>query len=766
MPYRKYREVKQFGRFNTRIFKKKLSKVNSTPMPSFEIPEAVKAYGAVVKDPSDQSFWRQFEKPIQIPELLHPAFKKPSIEDHPLYNEKECRLFESFEPFSDGVDQVCHLIKALKFEKLPTEVTEVEYSILKNTAEEDVRDCIMQGERYDPTLERLERRHDKVLFWVVHPIVHGTPVGIRNNIILESIYRKVVLAAVKEGKLADLRADRDQYLSAILNNTGFSDKPFVVRSQPHLTIQCEKPLSPWANSEDVENSKKENCPDVSPISPFIDLGKSNLYNRSPLICRSIVPDLHLDTLLISRQQNQKYPWTTEQNAANALMICFGAALAQATRNLNFEEISRLRDLKKPVLTKAIQLVDGKLDFVAVQLNTLDLSSRDGIKNFVWCEKGVPLYKPKPYWENMDKVEGLNMGAFHKFMSLQRVQSVLLRRHARLLKRMLDCAPGAYSSLETNRMTLLFFILSGLDLINELDNVVDLSMKKRLIEMIYKMQLTKSSGCSPERCGFRGSLSASSPEGSEKICELDSAHVAQTYSALCCLLILGDDLSRVDREGILEATGKCQQKDGSFSGFGEATEADMRFVYCATAVCYILDGFSFIDEEKLVDFIRKSRAYEGGFGQGPNLEAHGGSTYCAVASLFLLNRIYDYTVLKKSELRKLITWAVKMQDEGFHGRTNKPDDTCYAFWIGASLDILNSGYLVNTETLRGFLLECQDTSIGGFCKYTDAESSDVLHTYFGIAALSIFNEPLLKPIFPALNISMRAFEHLQNLKSKK
>ena len=162
-------------------------------MPKFEVPEAVKAHGVVIKDPNDPSFWKQFEPPSQFPEVLHPAFREPSItvsflfrvffkviillfQDHPLYNAKECRLFESIEPFSDGVDQVCHLIKAVKFEGLPKEVTDVEHSILKNTAEDDVLDCIMQGERYDPTLERLERRHDKILFWVVHPIVHGTPV--------------------------------------------------------------------------------------------------------------------------------------------------------------------------------------------------------------------------------------------------------------------------------------------------------------------------------------------------------------------------------------------------------------------------------------------------------------------------------------------------------------------------------------------------------------------------------------------------------------
>ena len=99
------------------------------------------------------------------------------------------------------------------------------------------------------------------------------------------------------------------------------------------------------------------------------------------------------------------------------MLCFGAALAEATRNLSTEAISKLGDLKQPVTAKAVQLVDGKLDFVAVQLNTLDLASRDGIKNFVWYKKAVPLYKPKPFWENMNEVEDLNMEAFNYFVSL-------------------------------------------------------------------------------------------------------------------------------------------------------------------------------------------------------------------------------------------------------------------------------------------------------------------------------------------------------------
>lgn len=42
---------------------------------------------------------------------------------------------------------------------------------------------------------------------------------------------------------------------------------------------------------------------------------------------------------------------------------------------------------------------------------------------------------------------------------------------------------------------------------------------------------------------------------------DSCHIAMTYTALATLLILGDDLSRVNRGAIIETLRRLQQKDG-------------------------------------------------------------------------------------------------------------------------------------------------------------------------------------------------------------
>ena len=44
-------------------------------------------------------------------------------------------------------------------------------------------------------------------------------------------------------------------------------------------------------------------------------------------------------------------------------------------------------------------------------------------------------------------------------------------------------------------------------------------------------------------------------------EMDCAHLATTYTALCTLRVLGDDFSRLDRAAILSAIKHLQQPDG-------------------------------------------------------------------------------------------------------------------------------------------------------------------------------------------------------------
>lgn len=51
--------------------------------------------------------------------------------------------------------------------------------------------------------------------------------------------------------------------------------------------------------------------------------------------------------------------------------------------------------------------------------------------------------------------------------------------------------------------------------------------------------------------------------------------------------------------------ELQLPNGSFKGAKDGVEDDMRFVFCAACICYILDGWSAINVELMVNFILKS-----------------------------------------------------------------------------------------------------------------------------------------------------------------
>lgn len=63
---------------------------------------------------------------------------------------------------------------------------------------------------------------------------------------------------------------------------------------------------------------------------------------------------------------------------------------------------------------------------------------------------------------------------------------------------------------------------------------------------------------------------------------------------------------------------------------------------------------------------------------------GGSTFCALASLVLMDCLDSSFATK--ELEQVKRWCLFRQNSGFQGRPNKPVDTCYSFWVGASLKV--------------------------------------------------------------------------------
>lgn len=156
----------------------------------------------------------------------------------------------------------------------------------------------------------------------------------------------------------------------------------------------------------------------------------------------------------------------------------------------------------------------------------------------------------------------------------------------------------------------------------------------------------------------------------------------------------------------------------------------------------------MDKERAIQFVLSCQSYDYALGQEPGQESHGGSTYCGLAALRLLGGLD-----RLPHRDELVQWLVERQVCGFQGRLNKDPDTCYSFWVGASLEILGCYHLVNAPLSKSFTLGCQH-AIGGFSKTADAYQ-DVLHTYFSLCGLSLAGEPSLAPIHCALGLTRRA-----------
>ena len=328
---------------------------------------------------------------------------------------------------------------------------------------------------------------------------------------------------------------------------------------------------------------------------------------------------------------------------------------------------------------------------------------------------------------------------------------------------LQLLPQAYTGAETNRMTLCYFCVSALDLLGSLDKIRD---KQTIIEWIYNLQIVpgelQGDGGKPDfwqHSGFIGGTfmgGAFEPKGTSgrPANEHLHGHIAMTYTSIATLLILGDDLSRVNRDAIAKSLAALQDKQGNFVATYAGSESDLRFVYCASVISVML-GFdsTIFDIDKAVRFIMSCYNYDGGFGLLPGQESHGGACYTAVASLVLLGKLDALTEKQKFRLGR---WCLRRQvyfygDEkvsnlgqeeaeaaGMQGRCNKLGDTCYSFWIGGTLQMLGKEWLnmLNKEKLRNYLLKyTQHKRFGGFGKVPGAPP-DILHAYFGVCGISL------------------------------
>ena len=188
------------------------------------------------------------------------------------------------------------------------------------------------------------------------------------------------------------------------------------------------------------------------------------------------------------------------------------------------------------------------------------------------------------------------------------------------------------------------------------------------------------------------------------------------------------------------------------------EIDTRFSYAAISICYLLREHdqvhgtsftenvgqfsSFIDTTRALEFIDSCRNFDGGYGSRPGSESHAGQIFCCIGAITIAGQIDNI-----SNRDRLAWWLAERQlpkNGGLNGRPEKLEDVCYSWWVIASLEMLKRRDWIDGDKLIEFILSAQDSDIGGFSD-RPGDCTDIFHTCFGLAALSLFEYEGIPPI---------------------
>lgn len=206
--------------------------------------------------------------------------------------------------------------------------------------------------------------------------------------------------------------------------------------------------------------------------------------------------------------------------------------------------------------------------------------------------------------------------FERLSSLDANLPALHRaEHVRYIEAALRQLSAAYECLDSSRPWLVYWILNAGTLLGH-----------RFDDDLLDQVVTFLAHCRCPSGGFGG--------GPGQL-----AHLAPTYAAVNALCLIGTEraLHTIDRQQLWHFLLQVRTTGGAFL-MHVGGETDIRGVYCAVAVAK-LANFAPADMGRLfagtVEWIASCQTYEGGIGGAPDLEAHGGYTFCGVAALALL-----------------------------------------------------------------------------------------------------------------------------------
>ena len=308
------------------------------------------------------------------------------------------------------------------------------------------------------------------------------------------------------------------------------------------------------------------------------------------------------------------------------------------------------------------------------------------------------------------------------LNVEREIRLLRGKHIQFLLNNLDVLPAGFVSIDASRPWVIYWISHSLYLLGKECSPV---YKRRIISTLHNIQ-NNTGGYG----GGPGQISQGAPN----------------YAAVLSLCLIGtqEAYDSINRVAMYQWFMRLKQPCGGFSIHVDG-EVDTRSTYTIISIARILNLLSPELTAGVADFVISCQTYEGGFGGEPFNEAHGGYNFCAMAVLLILN---DYS---RVNLVTLEHWLLNRQmklEGGFQGRTNKLVDSCYSFWQGAAVAILdvmkqNGDDLYDLYQFEKDMSQRVSRTTQQDADIQDADDEEIVHSPTDFSGSLSFNQKALQ-----------------------
>ncbi|KAG8199240.1 hypothetical protein JTE90_003667 [Oedothorax gibbosus] len=344
--------------------------------PELKIPEDLLEMKVPIRDAREiLQETKLFPTPLNT--IQPPRHLPPSV-----FKQEKCfYVMNSNTQVSENENQALSLTKTVPYKGLPSKLVSTLGKDSLPNQDELVQKNILQALVWDGDQFKLPRK-DKEEF---PPYIYKRAYGTLNEKKVSGLLEKLTFLGERATGKYPACLHRNQLLDTFCELA-------IQRHGDHVTFQlpCDvmltsnEPLKQFASAFAVGETAKMEVPNIYPIKPTLDLDK--VYSKPNCYPMTNFNNRHLHSLFLA--QKSTVEWLPEQMLSQAIATCFAFAAKEAQMKYGVD----VKLLPEPISVQCMYMDIKTFNFIAYQLNTLDLENNEGIKNQMWVDEPAQLYE--------------------------------------------------------------------------------------------------------------------------------------------------------------------------------------------------------------------------------------------------------------------------------------------------------------------------------------------------------------------------------------